>query len=47
MSIQIENLNACMTYQVFINTVNEDDIDGKTASKSGTTLESSKKIFFH
>ncbi|GAB1864958.1 protein-tyrosine-phosphatase [Camponotus japonicus] len=39
-SIQIENLNACTTYQVSINTVNEDNINGQTANKSGTTLES-------
>ncbi|XP_029156129.1 tyrosine-protein phosphatase 10D isoform X2 [Nylanderia fulva] len=39
-SIQIGDLNACATYEVYINTVNEDDIDGETAKKSGTTRES-------
>ncbi|XP_050457145.1 receptor-type tyrosine-protein phosphatase beta isoform X2 [Cataglyphis hispanica] len=39
-SIQIPKLHACATYQVYVNAVNKNDVDGNTATKSGTTLES-------
>ncbi|CAL1677550.1 unnamed protein product [Lasius platythorax] len=36
-SIQILHLHACATYEVYINAMNEDDIDGETAKQNGTT----------
>ncbi|XP_072746407.1 receptor-type tyrosine-protein phosphatase H-like isoform X2 [Anoplolepis gracilipes] len=39
-NILISPLYACATYQVHVNAVNKDDIDGKTATKNATTRES-------
>lgn len=44
-NIQIWQLQACATYQVYINAVNKNDVDGKTAMESGTTNKSSKNFF--
>ncbi|XP_012230873.2 receptor-type tyrosine-protein phosphatase H isoform X1 [Linepithema humile] len=42
-SLQIGYLHACATYEVHINAVNEDDVHGETATKSGTTNRSRTK----
>ncbi|XP_029664707.1 tyrosine-protein phosphatase 10D isoform X3 [Formica exsecta] len=39
-NIQIWQLQACVTYQVYINAVNKNDVDGKTAMETGTTHKS-------
>ncbi|XP_018400416.1 PREDICTED: receptor-type tyrosine-protein phosphatase beta isoform X1 [Cyphomyrmex costatus] len=37
-SVVIPHLHACKMYQIFINAVNEDDVEGNTIDKSATTL---------